>query len=384
MSDLTPAGDAPIAPERTRGCHKIFLGYAAGVGKTFTMLSEAQRRKSRGEDVVIGFVEPHDRPETIALEEGLERVPTKKIHYRGATLEELDTEAVIRRHPQWVLVDELAHTNAPGSDHEKRWQSVEELLDAGISVISTVNVQHFESLNDTVAQTTGVRVRETLPDRVLDEADEVVLVDITPEALTNRLKRGVIYRPEKVDQALTNFFRRGNLVALRELALRKTAEEVDDDLEEFIASHDVDKTWGVVDRVLVTVTAKPTGAKLVRRGYQLADRLDADLWVVHVRPPGVLLRADEQARIDELRELAAQLQGHFVELTGEDVAAEIIDFARSHQITFIVIGQSVRSRMDEVLRGSIVTRIMRETRNVDIVVVADADRVEREVTSTDG
>lgn len=373
-----------MARGRTRGCHKIFLGYAAGVGKTYTMLSEARRRASRGEDVVIGFVEPHDRPETVALTQGLKRIPTKKIEYRGTTFEELDTDAVLAAHPEWVLVDELAHTNVPGTRHAKRWQAVEELLDAGINVISTVNVQHFESLNDTVEQITGVRVRETLPDRVLDEADEVVLVDVTPEALMNRLKRGAIYREDKVDQALTNFFRRGNLVALREMALRKTAEEVDDDLDEFMSTHDVDKTWGAVDRVLVAVTSKPTGAKLVRRGYQLAHRLGGDLWVVHVRPPAVLLRAEEQTVIDGLRELAGELQGNFIELQGEDVAAEIIDFARSHQITFIVMGQSVRGRMDEVLRGSIVTRIMRETRNIDIVVVADGEVAEREVGSTDG
>ncbi len=376
MSDITPEDAQAGTAKRARGCHKIFLGYAAGVGKTFTMLGEAQRRASRGEDIVIGYVEPHLRPETMALEEGLEKIPPKEIEYHGSVFTELDTDAVLARHPQWVLVDELAHTNVPGTRHEKRWQSVEELLDAGINVISTVNVQHFESLNDTVEQITGVRVRETLPDRVLDEADEVVLIDVTPEALLNRLKRGAVYQPDKIDQALTNFFRRGNLVALRELALRKTAEEVDDDLEEFISTHDVDKTWGAVDRVLVAVTARPGSAKLVRRGYQLAHRLDGDLWVVHVKPAATLLRADEQARIDEIRELTAELEGHFIDVAGEDVANEIIEFARSHQITYIVMGQSARGRMDEILRGSIVNRIMRETRNTDVVIVAEGDRPE--------
>jgi two-component system, OmpR family, sensor histidine kinase KdpD len=376
MSDILEADATHAAPRGKRGCHKVFLGYAAGVGKTFTMLSEAQRRKSRGEDIVIGYVEPHLRPETLALEQGLEKIPPKQIEYHGAMFTELDTDAVLTRRPGWVLVDELAHTNVPGTRHDKRWQSVEELLDAGINVISTVNVQHFESLNDTVEQITGVRVRETVPDRVLDEADEVVLVDITPEALVNRLMRGAIYQPDKVDKALTSFFRKGNLVALRELALRKTADEVDDDLEEFMASHDVDKTWGACDRVLVTVTARPFSSKLVRRGYQLAHRLGGDLWVVNVKPPGVLLKAEEQAIIDELRTLTEQLQGHFIDVSGEDVAAEVIDFARSHQITFIVMGQSARGRLDEVLRGSIVNRIMRETRNVDIVIVAEGDRPE--------
>jgi len=366
--------DGPAVPyPRQRGCHKIFLGYAAGVGKTYTMLAEAQRRHSRGEDVVIGFVEPHRRPETIALAEGLELVPTKRIDYRGAVLEELDTDAVLARHPGWVLVDELAHTNAPGTRHEKRWQSVEEILDAGINVISTVNVQHFESLNDVVAQITGVCVRETVPDRILDAADEVVLVDITPEALINRLKRGVIYEAGKVEQALANFFRRGNLVALRELALRKTADEVDDDLDEFIATHDVDKTWGAVDRVLVAVTPRPAGAKLVRRGYQLVHRLSGELTVVSVRPPAVLLSAAEERALEELRALTEQLGGAFVSLAGENVAGELIDFARAHQITFIVMGQSVRSRREEILHGSIVTRIMRETRNIDVVIVSGGD-----------
>jgi two-component system, OmpR family, sensor histidine kinase KdpD len=361
---------------RSRGCHKIFLGYAPGVGKTFTMLSEAQRRHQRGEDVVIGFVEPHKRPETIALMEGLEKIPTKKIEYRGTTLEEMDTAAIIARRPQWVLVDELAHTNAPGAAHEKRWQAVEEILDAGINVISTVNVQHFESLNDTVEQITGVRVRETVPDRILDQADEVVLVDITPEALVNRLNRGVIYDPEKVPQALSNFFRKGNLVALRELSLRRTADEVDDDLTRFLQEHDVDKTWGVNERVLIAITPRPLGAKLIRRGYRLAKRMNGRFWTMYVRPPGISLTAREEQTLEDLRYLTLDLGGEVVEAVGADAAAEIIEFAGSNQVTYVVMGQSARSRMDEVLRGSIISRIMRETRNVDIVIVADPQRGE--------
>jgi len=360
-----------------RGRHKIFLGYAAGVGKTYTMLAEARRRVSRGEDVVIGFVEPHRRPETIALTEGLPRIETKKIEYRGTAFEELDTDAVIERRPQWVLVDELAHTNVPGTRHQKRWQSVEEILEAGINVISTVNVQHFESLKDTVGQITNVTIRETVPDRILDDADEVVLVDITPDALINRINRGVVYEPAKVPQALSHFFRRGNLVALRELALRKTAEEVDVELEKFISTHDVDKTWGAADHVLVAVTARSGNAKLIRRGYRLARRMAGDLWVVHIRPTGALLEPAKEEALDALRDLTEELGGHFISLSGDDVAREIIDFAASHQATFIVLGQSARSRMDEILHGSIVTRIMRETRNIDVVIVADDSRSER-------
>lgn len=359
-----------------RGRHKVFLGYAPGVGKTFTMLAEAQRRHARGEDIVIGFVEPHRRPETLALMEGLEQVPTKKIEYRGTVLEEMDTAAIIARRPEWVLVDELAHTNAPGASHEKRWQSVEEILDAGINVISTVNVQHFESLNDTVAQVTGVTVRETVPDRILDQADEVELVDITPEALVNRLKRGVIYAPDKVPQALANFFRRGNLVALRELALRRTADEVDEDLTEFMQDHDVDKTWGVNERVLVAVTPRPLGAKLIRRGYRLANRMNGRFWMLYIRPPGLVLSVKEEQVLEELKHLTAELGGEVVEVVGADAASEIIDFAMRNQVTYVVMGQSARSRLDEITRGSIVNRIMREARNVDIVVVADPARAE--------
>ena len=359
---------------RSRGCHKIFLGYAPGVGKTYTMLSEAQRRHQRGEDVVIGFVEPHKRPETIALLAGLDSIPTKPIKYRDTVLEEMDTAGIIARHPQWVLVDELAHTNAPGAAHKKRWQSVEEILNAGINVISTVNVQHFESLNDTVAQITGVCVRETVPDRILDQADEVVLVDITPEALINRLNRGVIYAPEKVPKALANFFRRGNLVALRELALRRTAEEVDEDLTEFIQEHDVDKTWGAQERVLVAVTPRPLGSKLVRRGYRLAKRMNGRFWTLYVRPPGVSLTAREAQTLEEFKNLTLDLGGEWAEAVEADAAAAIIDFAGRNQVTFVVMGQSARSRLNEIVRGSIVNRIMRETRNVDIVVVADSKR----------
>jgi two-component system sensor histidine kinase KdpD len=372
-------GPAPGA----RGRHKVFLGYASGVGKTYTMLSEARRRVSRGEELVIGFVEPHRRPETVALKEGLEQVPTKRITYRGAVFEELDTDAVIARCPEWVLVDELAHTNIPGTRHEKRWQSVEEILDAGINVISTVNVQHVESLNDTVCQITGVCVRETVPDRIIDQADEVVLVDITPQALINRLNRGVIYEPEKVPRALANFFRKGNLVALRELALRKTADEVDEELTEFLGEHDVDKTWGVQERVLVAVTPRPVGAKLIRRAFRLARRMSGRFWAVYVRSPGIALSAKEEQVLKDLSLLALDLGGQTEVLTGSDPGAEIIGFAKEHQVTLIVMGQSARTRVDEALRGSIVNRIMRETRNIDIVVVSDPERGGHEDASED-
>jgi two-component system sensor histidine kinase KdpD len=273
---------------RKRGQLKVFLGYAPGVGKTFSMLSEAHRRAQRGEDIVIGFVEPHDRKETTELTQGLEQISLKTIEYRGKVFEELDTAAVLARHPEWVLIDEMAHTNVPGTTHEKRWQSVEEILAAGISVITTVNIQHFQSLNDTVFEITGVRVQETLPDAVLDEADEVVLVDLTTNALLNRLKRGVVYDLDKIPGALANFFKRDNLAALRELALRKTAEEVDDSLERMIAGEESVHPWATEERIIVCVRPSPVAAKLVRRGHRLAKRFQGRFWVIYVRTPGQL------------------------------------------------------------------------------------------------
>jgi len=363
---------------RNRGRHKIFLGYAPGVGKTFTMLSEAQRRLERGEDVVIGYVETHGRAAIAELAEGLPVVPRKRIEYRRKWFEEMDTSAVIARRPQVVLVDELAHTNIPGTEHKKRWQSVEEILAAGIDVISTVNIQHFESLNDTIFEITTVRVRETLPDSILDHADEVVLVDLTADALINRLNRGVVYDLEKIPGALSNFFRRGNLVALRELALRKTAEEVDESLQHYLDAHEIDTRWATEDRVVVCVKAGEVAKKLIRRGYRLAKRLQGQFWVVHVHTPGETL-GRHHAELDDLFALAKNLGGQVVELSGDKEADVILDFAREHRATFIVMGQSRRSRMEEVLRGSsLIARIMRGTENVDVLAVADPSKVAAE------
>lgn len=371
MDDATP-----IAPKTAvRGRHKVFLGYAAGVGKTYAMLDEARRRISRGQDVVIGYVEPHDRPDTSAMAEGIEVVAPKRIEYRGTVLFELDTDAVLSRHPSVVLIDELAHTNAPGTRHEKRWQSVDEILDAGIDVLSTVNVQHMESLNDRVFDITGVRVRETVPDRVIDEADEVVLVDVTPEALINRLERGSIYAPEKVPTARAGFFRHGNLTALREMSMRTTAEEIDDELLDYVASRGIKGQWPARDRVLVCITAQPLAPLLVRRGARLARRLDAPWWCLFVEPVGRALTRDEQACIREARSVAISLGAEYVERPSDTPAEEIIEFASDRHITQVVLGQSARTRWDEIVRGSIVTRIMRETTGIDVLVVADPGRV---------
>lgn len=370
---MTAADGTPMQSFHKKGRHKIFLGYAPGVGKTYTMLAEAHRRVARGEDVVIGIVETHGRTEVTKLVERLEQIPRKHLEYRGSTFEEMDTAAVIARHPEWVLVDELAHTNIPGTTHAKRWQSVLEILDAGINVISTVNVQHVESLNDTVYEITGVRVRETLPDSIIDNADEVVLVDLTPPALLNRLRRGDVYALAKVPTALQNFFRPGNLGALRELALRKTAEEVDEQLRTYMEEQRIAEAWRTQERVVICVTPTIKSTKLIRRGYHIARRLSGVFWTVYVRTPGSMLPQREETALQELYALTRNLGGEMAELEGEAVADTIIRFAAEQQATTIVMGQSIRSRLEEILRGNIVTRIMRAAKNVDVLIVAGTD-----------
>ena len=381
VDDFASAAQGPEAfslqTQRKRGRLKVFLGYAPGVGKTYTMLSEAHRRSARGEDVAIGFVEPHDRKETSDLVVGLKQVPLKIIEYRGKTFEELDTSAVIARKPTLVLVDELAHTNAPGTTHEKRWQSVEEILAAGIDVLTTVNVQHLESLNDSVYQITGVRVKETVPDSVVDRAEEVVLVDLTVNALLNRLRRGVVYDLDKIPGALQNFFTLGNLLALRELALRKTSEEVDDFLEKYLVDeHKTEHPWTTEDRIIVCIRPGEQAKKLIRRGYRLAKRFQGQFWTLHVKTPGQIVGGGRH-ELERLFELTRSLGGEVVEVGGDSVAEEILRFAREKRATFIVMGQSKRSRMDEIVRGSLVAHIMRDSDYVDLLVVADPSKATR-------
>src|SRR5215470_3885833 len=265
-----------------RGRHRVYLGIAPGVGKTYTALEELHRRRERGTDAVIGFLETHNRPRTAELAEGLEVVPRAKIPYRGVTVEEMDTDAVIRRHPAVALVDELAHTNAPGSKHAKRWQDVEDLLAAGITVISTVNIQHLESLADIVENITGVQVRERIPDRVIDDADEVELIDMSPHALRQRMRHGNIYPPERAERALDAFFREGNLMALREMALRKMAQVCELDLEEYMQQHGIDAAWSAGERVMVCVDHERQAQDLIRRGWRMANRYHTDLLAAFV------------------------------------------------------------------------------------------------------
>jgi len=370
---MTATDGTQLQRNQKRGRFKIFLGYAPGVGKTYTMLAEARRRVARGEDVVIGYVETHGRAEVTRLVEGLEQLPRKHIDYRGTAYEEMDTAAIIARKPEWVLVDELAHTNIPGTAHAKRWMSVQEILDAGINVISTVNVQHLESLNDTVFEITGIRVRETLPDSIIDNADEVVLIDLTPAALLNRLKRGDVYNVAKVPTALQNFFRPGNLSALRELALRKTAEEVDEQLHSYMDDQRIADSWRTQERMMICVTPTASSTKLIRRGYTIARRFNGVIWVVYVRVPGALLSPKEETVLNDLSELTRNLGYEMVELEGESTAQAIVRFAIDHQVTYIVIGQSIQSRLQEITRGNIITQIMRDTKNVDVLVIANSE-----------
>lgn len=353
---------------------------AAGVGKTFAMLNEGRRRKGRGTDVVIGLVETHGRPLTEQQIGDLEIIPRKRIPYRGITLEELDVEAVLARHPQVVLVDELAHTNAPGSRHTKRYEDVEDLLAAGITVISTLNIQHLEGLNDIVEALTGIRQKETLPDRVLDEADEVELVDISPEALRARLRHGNVYPPERARLALERYFTQSNLTALRELALRRTAEKTEAQLEALMERREEagEVPWGVTatERVMVAFDARPHARQLLRDAWRLARGLKAPLLAVTVIPPRRCFfpssqeqRGMEQRDIEEYVRLAEDLGAELLKVEGSDIAATLARVARERHVTQIVIGQPASSPWYARLRGSIVNRLLRYPIGADMHVV---------------
>ena len=351
----------------TRGDLRVYLGAAPGVGKTYAMLNEGQRRHARGTDVVIGYVETYNRPLTVKAAEGLEVIPRRTVEYRGTALEEMDTDAVITRKPALALIDELAHTNAPGSKNEKRWQDVETILDAGISVITTVNVQHLESLKDTVEQITGIRVQETVPDWVVDKANDVELIDMAPEALRARMRHGNIYPPDRAQRALENFFRPGNLAALRELALRRTAEEVDDQLESYMHEHDLNG-WQTEDRVLVCIDFRPLSQTLIRRASLMGRRLKASVMAAYVRRYD--LSDDHKAALAQNLRLAAELSIEVRELEGDDVAEAIAHFATANRITQIIVGHSQRSRWYELIHGSLVQGLLRRLPNLDVHVVA--------------
>ncbi|MEV0683694.1 sensor histidine kinase KdpD [Nocardia sp. NPDC050378] len=351
-----------------RGRLRIYLGAAPGVGKTYAMLGEAHRRLERGRDVVAGVVETHGRAKTAELLDGIERIPPKAVRYRGTELPELDVDAVLARKPAVVLVDELAHTNAPGSAHEKRWQDVEAILDAGIDVISTVNVQHLESLNDVVAQITGIEQRETVPDAVVRGADQVELVDLTPEALRRRLSHGNVYAADKVDAALRNYFRPGNLTALRELALLWLADQVDAALAKYRADHDITELWEARERVVVAVTGGPESETVVRRAGRIASKSSAELVVVHVVRGDGLAGVSTQ-RLARLRELAAALGASLHTVTGDDVPTALLEFAREVNATQLVLGTSRRSRWARMLDEGIGSTVVQRSGKIDVHMV---------------
>jgi two-component system sensor histidine kinase KdpD len=349
---------------------KVFFGASPGVGKTYAMLESARARRAEGIDVVIGWVETHGRAETAALAEGLERVPPREVEYRGVRLPEFDLDAALTRKPQLLLLDELAHTNAPGSRHAKRWQDVEELLDAGIDVHTTLNVQHVESLGDLVHRVTGVVVRETVPDRVLDGADEVEFVDLPPEALLKRLAEGKVYVPDRAAQAVRSFFRRGNLLALRELALRRTAEHVDADIQDYRRDHEIEPTWPVSERILVCVRPNPESDRLVRAARRMAARLKAEWIVAWVDGPSQRAPspAERQALAGTVK-LAESLGAQTVALSGDDIAETLLAFARRRNISRIVVGKPLHSRWRDRLRGSLVDDIVRGSGGIEVMVI---------------
>lgn len=395
-SDISPAAQdtqggyeeeiEETIPHKT-GQLRVYLAAAAGAGKTYAMLNEGHRRESRGGDVVIGYVETHHRSQTEAQIGDLEIIPRKKISYRGVTLEEMDTEAIIARHPKVALVDELAHTNVPGSKHRKRYQDVLEILAAGIDVVTTLNIQHLESLNDLVANITGVRVRETLPDRILDQADEVELVDISPHALRQRMRHGNIYPPERIEPALNHFFREGNLTALREIALRRTAEKTESQLQRYMTEHRITQIWGANERVLVGFDSRPHTRQVLRDAWRLAHGLHAELIAVFIQPEGYMAFSTQftrllkhgkdlkeylvqaQQRLEEHAILAEDLGAEVIRTSSRDVAAKLIEIAKERQVTQIVLGQPARSRWEEFLRGSIVNRLLRMNAGIDIHLV---------------
>jgi two-component system, OmpR family, sensor histidine kinase KdpD len=371
---------------RTRGHHKVFLGMAAGVGKTYRMLQEAQAEAEAGRDVVIGYLEPHRRPETAAQAEGLAVVPRRRVDYRATTLEEMDLGAVLARGPELCLVDELAHTNAPGLQHAKRFEDVQDVLAAGIDVFSTVNVQHLESLNDQVAALTGVRVRETLPDAVLAAADEVVIVDLTPQALIERLRAGKVYAPERVAAALGNFFRAENLAALREVALRQVAERVEahrlprvtaPGRPDRIASEAAPQAVG--ERLLALVTPEARSQRIVRRAWRSAQRLGAELDLLWVAPPERDPGGDERDQVEALRRIASVLGAHLLIEPGDDVVEAVARVARERGTTYVLMGvPRPRGAPARLVRPDLVDRLLRALPGVDVRIVADRARRPRQ------
>ena len=358
--------------EEMRGHLKIFIGYAPGVGKTYSMLCEANRQLKRNQEVVIGYLESHQRKETEDQIGNLKIIPRKKVTYNGMSLEEMDTDEIIREKPDTVLIDELAHTNVPGSKNKKRYQDVEEILNSGINVITTLNIQHLESLNDVIRQITGITVNETIPDKIVENADEVVVVDITPKALQNRLKRGTIYKEQIIEPALSNFFRKGNLNALREITLRHTAEGVNDELIEYMEEHGIKESWQTVERVMVCITPSNYAKKLIRRGARIANRYKCEWYVVYVKCTRFYLPDPTEREVELVKnnfKLAEQLGAEIITLSGSSVSSELAKFASDKHITQIIIGHSRRTKFEKLLRGSTVYKLLKQTRDIEVHII---------------
>jgi two-component system, OmpR family, sensor histidine kinase KdpD len=378
----------PAPPDTLRGSLKVYLGYAAGVGKTFQMLADGHAAAQRGLDIVVAYFQPHARPDTIAQVQGLETVPHRKIEYRGQLFQEMDTQAVLRRKPQIALVDELAHTNIPGSKRTKRWEDVQILLDAGIEVWTTMNVQHIESLNDQIWQITGIQVRETVPDGIVRQAAEIVAVDVTPDALLNRLKRGAVYKPEMIEKALSGFFKGSNLGALRELTLRQAAHEVDlrqsayDETRAFqVPRISEARPSGATDdqpkeRILIHITADPSTAMLIRRGRRVADYLHADCTAlfVHQTPELSQLPAEERQAVEKHLRFARSLQIETRILGGSDIAKTVVDFARRNQVTQIFVAHADVGLLERLRGRNFTEDIVRLAQDLQVTVVADRSR----------
>lgn len=357
---------------KEKGHLKIFLGYAPGVGKTYSMLVDANKKLSQGENIVIGYLETHKRMETEIQVCCLETIPRKKIEYNNLILEEMDTEAIIALHPNTVLVDELAHTNVPGSKHKKRYEDVMEILDNCINVTSTVNIQHLESLNDVVKQITGINIKETIPDKIVENADEIIVVDITPESLRNRLKRGNVYNIDVAERALKNFFREGNLNALREFALRQTADEVNEDLTDYFDRHGKKNEFYSLEHVMVCITSGTYSKKLIRRGARIAKTYKCPWIVVDVDCTNILVRKlnDKDLKtLEDHRKLAKELGADVVTLKGKSVSSEITKFIEDRQITQVILGHSQRSNWEIFLRGSTISKLIKYTRNVEFHII---------------
>jgi two-component system, OmpR family, sensor histidine kinase KdpD len=373
MSKSPEAWLEEVSPTKARGVFKLFLGYAPGVGKTYAMLSEAIRRYSRGEEVVVGVVETHGRTAIGELVQKLEIVPRRELEYKGTMFEEMDLDGIRQRNPQVVLVDELAHTNIEGSKHRKRYEDVIELLDANIDVLSTMNVQHIESLGPTVAQITGVQVRETVPDWVMQLVDEVVMADVTPQALQKRMQRGDIYPLERAERALGHFFRPGNLIALRELALKQVTQVVDRSLDQYLAKEQIEQAPTVRERIAVCISSNPAAQYLIARGSRMAQAIGGELYVVYVNI-GQDSRPEDQRTLSENLRFAENLGAHIHRASGKNVAEAVAAFVREHHITQVIFGRSARSGWQRYLYLSAIHKFLRDAPAVDVHIVTQEVR----------